>query len=170
MVPLKQREERKTVFVRARLRTDRGWSDVTIGNVSSRGLLLQGVAPLRRNDFIEVRYGHICIVGRIVWTGGSRCGVRTQEKVDVAGLLAPPATRRRKRGEDRRAVARKVEAPRRRPAAADKAEASRRTARLFDWAIIAIGGGAAAAFVAQFAYSTLDTPLASVGAALAGNG
>lgn len=163
---LKPREERKTVFVHARVRNDVGWSDVTIGNVSSRGLMLQSTAPLRRNDFVEVRYRQVCIVGRIVWVGGTRCGVRTQDQIDVAGLLSRAPTRRRKSGEERRAIARKLEAPRRK--AADTAESSRRTARLFDWAIIAIGGGATAAFVAQLMFSALDAPLTRIGVALGG--
>ncbi len=165
---LKPREERKPVFVRARLRTDRGWSDVTIGNVSSRGLMLQCTSPLRRNDFIEVRYQHVCVIGRIVWVGGTRCGVRTQDKVDVAGLLSRGSAKRRKPGEDRRAVVRKVERPHRARAPADTAESSRRMARLFDWAVVAIGGGAAAAFVAGIVYSALSAPLARIGVALAG--
>lgn len=167
MIPLKQREERKAVFVRARLRTDEGWSDVTIGNISSRGLMLQAPVPLRRNAFIEVRYRHVCIVGRIVWVGGARCGVRTQDKVDVAGLLSR-APAKSGPGEERRASARRAEAPRRARPAAETADASRRAARLLDWAVVAIGGGAIAVLVGQLAYSALGTPFARVGAALAG--
>ena len=168
MALLKPREERKTIFVRARLRSDQGWSDVTIANVSSRGLMLQSAAGLRRNDFVEVRYRHVCIVGRIVWAGGARCGVRTQDRIDIAELLSQAPVKRRRQGEERRVSVRTIEGSRQPRAAADTAEASSRTARLFDWAIVGIGGGAAAAMVAQFAYSALDAPLGRVSLALAG--
>jgi hypothetical protein len=163
----KPREERKTILVSARLRTERGWSDVTIANVSSRGLMLQSVAPLRRNEFIEVRYRQTCIVGRIVWAGGARCGVRTQDDVDIAALLSHAPLKKRKPGMERRAAVRFAAS---RPAAERTAEASRRLARAFDWAVVAICGSTAAAFAAQIAYATLKAPLLQVGVALAGNG
>jgi len=163
----KPREQRKTLFVRARLRTEQGWSDVTIANASSRGLMLQSPVPLRCNEFIEVRYRHVCIVGRIVWAGGSRCGVRTQDSVDVAAFVSRTPAKARKHGLERRTVMRAT-APR--AATAQALEGSRRFARVFDWAVVAIGGSAAAAFVAQVAYSALDAPLARVGAALVGTG
>lgn len=163
----KPREERKTVFVRARLRTDQGWSDVTIGNVSSRGLMLQSTAALRRNEFIEVRYHHVTIVGRIVWSGGTRCGVRTQDCIDLAALLARAPAKPRKADQERRSAPRSVPV---RPAAVAIAEKSRRRARVFDWAVVAIGGSAAAMFAARLAYSALDLPLAQIGGGLAGKG
>jgi hypothetical protein len=35
------REERRTIFLKARLRTDAGWSEVSIGIISSRGLMFR---------------------------------------------------------------------------------------------------------------------------------
>jgi hypothetical protein len=163
----KPREERKTILVGARLRTERGWSDVTIANASSRGLMLQSVAPLERNEFIEIRYRQTCIVGRIVWTGGARCGVRTQDAVDVAALLSHAPSKKRKPGTERRAAARLAAS---RPAAERTAEESRRLARAFDWAVVALCGSAAASFAARIAYAALEAPLLQVGVALAGNG
>lgn len=165
----KPREERRNTFLRARLRSEHGWSDVTIANVSSRGLMLQCVAPLQRNCFVEVRHRHITIVGRIVWVGGPKCGVRTQDVIDVAGLLSQRPRQQRKPGEERRAMPR-TSTPRPRAAVAERVEASRRFARVFDWAIVMLAGGAAAAFMAQSAWAALSQPLAQVGTALAGNG
>jgi hypothetical protein len=167
MGSLRPREERRKTVLRARLRTDLGWSDVTIGNVSSRGLMLQCMTPLQRNSFIEVRHRHVCIVGRIVWTHGVKCGVRTQDVVDIAGLLSHAPQKRRKAGEERRAT------PRRRPLraplpdAVETAAASRRFARAFDWTIMVIAAGAAGIFLAQSAWSVLDAPMTRATAALA---
>jgi hypothetical protein len=166
MTQLKPREERRPAFLRARIRTDHGWSDVTIANVSSRGLMLQASAELRRNCFVEIRHGRVCMVGRIVWTQGAKCGVRTQDAVDIAALLSHPSAARASPGEERRAVARRSPA-RRRPAAADIAESSRRFARVFDWSVMVIAAGAAGAFMAQSAWVVFDAPLTEVTSALA---
>ena len=112
MGPVKPREERRTTFLRARIRTEHGWSDVTIGNVSSRGLMLQAGASLQRNCFIEIRHGNACIVGRIVWARGVKCGVRTQDAVDIAALLSRAPAERATPGEERRAAPRQPEARR----------------------------------------------------------
>jgi hypothetical protein len=148
------------------MRSDQGWSDVTIANVSSRGLLLQSTHPLQRNSFIEVRHRSVCIVGRVVWTHGSKCGVRTQDAIDIAGLLSHAPQKRRRAGEDRRTQPRRPE-PRRHAAATETAEASKRFARLFDWTIGAHAACAAGAYVAQSAWPALDAPLAQATAALA---
>jgi hypothetical protein len=168
MGSLKPREERRKTVLRARLRTDRGWSDVTIGNVSSRGLMLQCMTPLPRNSFIEVRHRHLCIVGRIVWTHGVKCGVRTQDAVDIAGLLSQAPQKRRAPGEDRRATARDRQIRARSPEPGEIAEQSRGIARVFDWTIMVLAAGAAGAFMAQSAYAALAAPMARVTTVLAG--
>jgi hypothetical protein len=164
---LKAREERRNTFLRARLRTEHGWTDVTIGNVSSRGLMLQSVEPLQRNCFVEIRHGSACIVGRIVWARGPKCGVRTQDKVDVAGLLSRAPQKPAKPGEERRSAPRRPEA---RPARAPQeiAESSKRFARVFDWTIMMAAAGAAGVFMAQAAWTALDAPLARAEHALSG--
>jgi hypothetical protein len=169
MGSLKPREERRKTVLRARLRTDRGWSDVTIGNVSSRGLLIQCPSPLPRNSFIEVRHRNQCIVGRIVWTHGAKCGVRTQDIVDISGLLSQAPQKRRAPGEERRAAPR--DQRRARPRAPEEtAAASRRFARAFDWTIMVVAAGAAGAFMAEAAWAALGAPLAQVTTALSGAG
>lgn len=166
---LKTREDRRKTFLRARMRTDRGWCDVTIGNVSSRGLLLHCIAPMERNSFIEVRHRHVCIVGRIVWVGGSHCGVRTQDIIEIEELLSQAPPQRRRAGTERRFTPRSIAPPPRATAEA-VADDSRRIARLFDWSVMALAAGGAALFVAQSAWGALGAPLARVGTALAGNG
>src|SRR3569623_2056164 len=104
---LKPREERRNSLLHARLRSDAGWSDVTIGNVSSRGMMLHSASGLQRNAFVEVRHRGVCVVGRVVWSPGVKYGVRTQDVVDVPALLSPMPTKRPRPGEDRRRAPRR---------------------------------------------------------------
>ena len=166
MRPLKPREDRRPISVPARLRSETGWSDVTIGNVSSRGMMLRCVAPPPQRAYIEVRHQGVCIVGQIVWINGARCGVRTQDLVDVAGLLSQGGRRARHPANDRRGASRPVEPPRA-PSPAERAEASRRFARLFDFAVIAAAATGAAALAASLMFDAFSAPLARTAEALA---
>jgi hypothetical protein len=168
MTSLKHREDRQRTFLRARMRSDSGWSDVTIGNVSSRGLMLQCTTPLRRNCFIEVQHREVCIVGRVVWSSDTRCGVRTQDAVDLSELLAQAPPRLRRAGEERRKRSRRLESLRVHPG--EVAEASKRFARAFDWTVMILAAGVAGVVMAHTAWTVLEEPVAQVGTALAGNG
>jgi hypothetical protein len=163
MSSLKPREERRKTFLRARLRSDAGWSDVTIGNVSSRGMLLHCASGLRRNAFIELRHRGACIVGRIVCSHGMKCGVRTQDAIDVPALLAQAPAKAARRGLERRASPPRA-APR---SPAEAAAASRRFARAFEWTIMVTAGVTGSGFVAQSAWAALHAPVAQVTMALA---
>ena len=164
---LKPREDRRPVSVRARLRTEAGWSDVTIGNVSSRGLLLRCVSPPPQRAYIEVRHQGVCIVGRIVWTCGGHCGVRTQDQIDVAGLLSPGSRPSKPVANDRRAASRPVERSRQRTPA-ERAAASRRFARLFDFVAVALAVTSAAGITASIAFDAFSAPMSRAAEALAG--
>lgn len=153
------------MFVRARMRSEQGWSDVTIANASSRGLMLQSTAPLQRNAFIEVRHGSVCIVGRIVWSSGPKCGVRTQDPVDVGVLLSPAPDKGHPTQAERRSAPRPSE--KRRPPADELAESSSRFARAFDWIVMTLLACGVGGFMAHAAWTALDAPLAQVTAALA---
>lgn len=106
MMKLRQREPRKSVRIGARIRTEDGWFDATIANVSSRGMMLRSAQPLRRNQFVEVTRGHCVVVGRIVWNHDDISGLQTQDSLDLSALLAKPTERPAMRSEERRAVAR----------------------------------------------------------------
>lgn len=162
----KPREERRKTILRARLRSDHGWSDVTIGNVSSRGLMLHCATSLPRNSFIEVRHRSVCVVGRIVWSQGVKCGVRTQDAVDISALLSQACAEMPRAQEERRGAPRKkaIAPP------AETAVASRRFARAFDWAIMVVAGITGSGFMAQYAWAALHAPVAQVTVALADAG
>lgn len=84
---VKPREDRRSVRIPARLYADASWTDVTIRNVSSRGMLLETSVPLKRGVYLEVRRGTAVIIARAVWTKGKKAGVRTQDIVLVDQLI-----------------------------------------------------------------------------------
>lgn len=160
------REERRTISLNARLRFDDGWRDVTIGNVSSRGLMLRGSALPQRGTFIEVRHHNLCIVGRVVWSQGLRAGVRTQDLVDVPTLIGSPTARIRKADLERRRVSKTLKGRAPALSSVDRAEASRRFGRIFEWSAIAAGGALLAIGAADAAFSALEAPMGKVREAL----
>jgi hypothetical protein len=87
MGQIKPREDRQPLLLPARLLADEGWRDVIVCNVSSRGMMLRCAAPPEKNSFIEVRHKHLCFVGRVIWSSGSQCGIRTQDNIDYSQLM-----------------------------------------------------------------------------------
>src|SRR5688572_7701902 len=98
----RQREKRISVIEPVRLRCDEGWLDATIGNVSSRGVMLRGSSLPPKGSFIEVRHGSQVLVGRVVWSRSNACGVRTQDVIDIPALLCRDHVQPRKAGVERR--------------------------------------------------------------------
>jgi hypothetical protein len=88
MKPLRPREDRKAVRISVRVRTDNGWIDATVRNVSSRGMMLHSLQPLCRNQFVEITRGRARVVGRIVWSDDVEFGLQAQDIVDISALLA----------------------------------------------------------------------------------
>ncbi len=114
----------------ARMRRGTGWGDVTIHNMSSRGLLATADEEFRPGTVIEIRRIHHIIVGRVVWAKGQYFGVRTQDKIDIDGIVSakPPAQEAGDEagasGPDRRGANRAVSSPSGRPRAAASPRAS----------------------------------------------
>ena len=164
---MKQREPRRKVMVRARMRRGTGWGDVTIHNMSSRGLLATADEEFRPGTVIEIRRIHHIIVGRVVWAKGQYFGVRTQDKIDIDGIVSakPPAqkpgTEAGTSGSDRRGANRAV-------SVAEREAKSRRFAARFQFVVMLIGIGAAGLIAVQYVSGVLSTPLAAVSAALDG--
>ncbi len=163
---MRKREPRRKVLVRARMRAGDAWSDVTIHNMSSRGLLAAADAECRPGTVIEIRRIHHIIVGRVVWQSGGYFGVRTQDAIDMDGIVSarPPA---HKPGAadpgDRRAATR-------RPASIAEREArSRRFAAGFQFAVLIAAVGVASLVVAQQVGGILSRPFATIGAYLDGS-
>ncbi|WP_147276212.1 PilZ domain-containing protein [Sphingomonas aracearum] len=164
---MKKREPRRPCLVKARMRDGADWTDVVIHNMSSRGLLASCARALRPGAVIEIRRVHHIIIGRVVWARGRSVGVRTQDRIDIDGIIAarapdrPPAVQEdaERRNTSRALTQRDI---------AERAERSRTTARLFQFVLLtgAVGGGAL--LLATEMLRLLGGTLGRVTAALAG--
>jgi len=155
----KSRELRRRILLAARARTSKGWSDVCILNISTRGLLIHGQSAAIRGSIIEVRHGEHVIVARVAWRSGSRLGLRAEERVPVEQILLLGKTSSLKP-----AASNVPGVDRRRHSRAH--EHSRQRSRMIEFAsIVAIAaslGIAASSLVAE----AIATPMAKVGNAL----
>jgi hypothetical protein len=162
----KPREQRQVVYVTCRVRHESGWSDMTICNLSSRGLMAKCDAALPRGAFVEVRRGPVTIVGQVRWSDNRQFGILTQERIDIGTLLGGDGTGGSATGTERRARARAEVVAKPRASAADLEQRSRQRARLFDWAVLAVAGIVAAGLLVTQVYATLDAPMAQVRTAM----
>jgi hypothetical protein len=88
---MKAREQRRRVTTQARMRTNAGWSDVTIGDTSSRGLgvrLSRSSRTPNRGEYVELCRHQQRLVGRVMWQDKDRFGVMLSEPVAVGNLLS----------------------------------------------------------------------------------
>jgi hypothetical protein len=86
------REPRKRVRVTAEMRVGGDRAAVTICDVSSRGLMLQGRDAPARGAYVEVVRPGATIVARVVWTDGSKFGVQTRDRIDLSSLVSTRAS------------------------------------------------------------------------------
>jgi|GEM_PF-2023675 len=82
------RERRHTIWLGARMLSRGGWSDLTIGNVSSRGLMGMCRNPPEPGECIEVRCGTYVIIARIAWRDAGRFGATTFNRIELTDLLS----------------------------------------------------------------------------------
>lgn len=161
----KLREARPAIHLSAKLRTEDGWGQVTIANMSSRGLLLKSPFPPGRNTFIEIRHRGETIVGRVVWSNGTRCGVRTQDPINIDALLGKAPIGVQKAGERRSTAAHQLQVKARQLPSVTP-EASQRSARAFTWIVMAAVGAAGAVMAAELVATSLVNPFARANTAL----
>ena len=151
----------------ARLRSEHGWSDASILNISSRGLLLHGTARPVRGSYLEVRRGSCVIVGRVVWVESGRFGVRTQDRLPVDALIASAATVANENSvssfTERRAIPRSE-------GLEWRYVRSRDSGRAVQFAMIAAGGLFVALLIFETTAEILSSPLATVAGRLASAG
>ena len=101
------REWRRCVRVKARIKLSDGWRDASILNVSSRGLMIHSACCSNPGGEVELRGGDQVIRARVVWRKGERAGLRSDSVLPVidiinlteggAGHLALQAERRARR-------------------------------------------------------------------------
>lgn len=81
------RDQRRTTLLKAHIRSDDGWCDALVCNVSAHGMMLQGEGLPPRGSFIEICGETLSLAGQVRWSAGDRCGVRTREAINLADLL-----------------------------------------------------------------------------------
>ena len=83
---MKAREPRVETAIPARIRLGERWLDATIMNVSLHGMMLRMTNPPGRGSYIEVRRGAAVVIGRVIWAKDGKCGVRSQDRIDLPAL------------------------------------------------------------------------------------
>lgn len=169
---MKAREPRKRVATQARMRTNAGWSDVVIRDISSRGLGLRSSRAPARGDYIELGRQQHRLVGRVVWSDGECFGVVLSDAIAVDEVLSStPAPRRG--SEDRRLRPRHRESLRdlqdQRFAVISLAENSRYLSRMMNFVAVAAIACMGAALAAELAGSVLSHTMYAVSAGLDSN-
>ncbi|WP_203311466.1 MULTISPECIES: PilZ domain-containing protein [Sphingomonas] len=166
---MRQREPRRKVLVRARMRSGVEWHDVLIHNMSSRGLLATSKVECRPGTVIELRRIHHVIVGRVVWEKDQYFGIRTQDRIDIDAIVEakPPAFKPGTAvadGAERRADSRKITAA----SIVDREARSRRFSATFQFAILLGVVAVAGLCIAERVGQVLSRPFAAVSAQLGG--
>jgi hypothetical protein len=167
---LRKREERRKVLLRVRLRSDTGWSDVLVRNISRRGMLISADPSLKPGAYIEIRRARYTIVARVVWSSGNSFGLRTQDPIDVDGLIAVAAIEQAG-GADTATARSQPEAPRTHERRAVKrVEHARQISSHLQFGVLALALAVAAWLIASEVSNQLARPLDQVRAALGGSG
>jgi hypothetical protein len=155
----KPREQRRRTMLPARMRSQSGWSDACILNISSRGLLIYSNGLAQPGTFVEVRRGGQLVIARVVWRQNQRMGLCSPDPVHVEDIIradsAAAAT-----------VSTAPDVPTERRRIPRDPERSRDHGRAAEFiAIVLIGGALAFAAMASM-QETLARPLAAVDQAM----
>lgn len=161
---MKTREPRQSIMVPVRIRQDAKWSDASIRNVSSRGMMLQMEDPPPKGSFIEIRRQQAVMIGQVRWSGDGRCGVRTQDSIPIAYLTSKAASAGVPRPDQAGAVDRRASVRVLTPQ--EVAENSRIKAMLFERLSFAAAVVIGALVLASLLYGVLSKPFAAIAARL----
>lgn len=152
------------MLIEARLRHERGWSNVCILDMSSRGMLVRANPAPARGSYVEIGRGHQRIVARVVWADHDRFGARTQDALvlDAVAKGQPAADPDPAMlGNDRRSL-------RREDAAGEHHERSRRFGQRLEFVTIIAFGGFAAFLVFDTMHAVISKPLHQIESGLRG--
>lgn len=147
------------------MRIGESWMSVRIRNASRHGMMVEVRDPPDRGTYIEIRRGSLIVIGRVAWSGGGRFGFRSQDVIDVDGLMAPPSkssdagSASETRGERRRD-------PARLGAGLKSEERSRYLGSLLQYTAFAGAAAFAALIAAGLVTDILSRPLNSISRAL----
>lgn len=160
------REQRTPVRIPARLKSDAGWGDAQICNVSSRGLMAKHTPPPPLGSYVEICRGSFSVVGRVRWIATDRFGVQAVELIDL-DKLKDARSREASTLKERRRRIRVVE-PTRPLNIAEQSAAARRLGRTFEFVVLVAAVALGSVTLAGAVASTLAAPLDQVQGALGG--
>jgi len=159
MKPHRARERRTTVAIKARVKSEIGWGDSQICNVSSRGMMVRHIPPPPLGSYVEVCRGPFSIVGRVRWIAGDRFGLQALERIDLDALQSP-RPRSQASVSDRRRRPRPAIAPVGQVTdIAERLEGSQRLARRLQFAVVVLAGATMALLAVQLMAATLAEPI-----------
>ncbi len=148
------------------MRCDGGWSDVVVHNISRRGMLISSNLPVKRGAYIEIRRANHVIVARIMWNAKGRFGARTQDPIDIEGLIAAATGQQPAGKTEYQAGARPAGANDRR--AVDRAAQSRNHGARFQFLALIAAGALVAFLIAEQVGAGLSAPFERARSALTG--
>ena len=156
---LTPREERLRTLLPARMRSQSGWSDACILNISAGGLLVYSAGNAQPGTHVEIRRGGTLIIANVVWRRNQRIGLCSHHPVPMREVIQ----------NDTAAAIAATDSPvpverRKQPRSADN---SRLQGRAMDFAATAVIGIALAAAAAFCVTDALSRPVSAVEAALA---
>jgi hypothetical protein len=158
---IRTREERRRVMLPARLRSQSGWSDACILNVSAHGLLIYSNGAAQPGNFVEVRRGGQLVIARVVWRRNQRIGLCSPDTIHVDDIISTDEAHAAL------TTAYKVTLERRRVPRTPDSSRSQASAGEFIGTVLIVAALAGAG--AFYAASTLARPLGHVKAALVGH-
>ena len=144
------------------MKTDAGWHDACIVDLSKRGAGLQAATAPPRGQYVEIRRGLHVIVARVVWSRGHRFGVAVQGDLPVANIandLAPV----RAKGEGKAVAVERRRLPR---SYEERAERNQRSGQRLQYVFAALAGMIAATIAGSEVRQALAAPMAKVAGAL----
>ena len=162
MAGVKEREARKSVRLSVRFKDGTGWSDASVLNLSSRGLMAVCFTPPAKGSYLEVRRGNTVAIGRVVWSGGDRFGLMTQDPIDLASFTDPGASPARGKGERRTIERNTAKAPPRPADLAAKAARNEQLSHGMQFVAIALGVAVAAMLIGDIVLDVLASPLQQI--------
>ena len=155
---MKAREPRTEVRIGVRFVAEAGWADAEVRNISDGGLMAVSAAAPCQGSYVEIRREGYSIVGRVIWSSGTRFGLQARERINLAELSRPRPNRtstgeRRADPDDRRQTLI------RRPSNDERAQASFRQARAINFIALGLAVAGFAYAVAHYSGQTLAAPL-----------
>ena len=134
------------------------WTDITILNISSRGLMARATDVPAARSYVEIRRGpSTTIVGKVVWHDSRHFGIRTQDRIGIEMLSDGCSATRPDPAVERRARPRSS-----RTDPSDAFARSRQKAALFQFAILALAGIAGAIVIGGTVMNVLGRPFAAI--------